>query len=45
MSDTNTVALRIEPNTKDLGEFSVARLLPDRLRNSSSSSVRYFSSA
>ena len=32
MNDTNTVALRIEPNTKDLGEFSVARLLPDKRR-------------
>jgi redox-sensitive bicupin YhaK (pirin superfamily) len=32
MSDSNVVALRIEPNTKDLGEFSVARLLPDQRR-------------
>jgi redox-sensitive bicupin YhaK (pirin superfamily) len=32
MSDLNTVALRIEPDTKDLGEFSVARLLPDKRR-------------
>ena len=32
MSDPSIVALRIEPNTKDLGEFSVARLLPDKRR-------------
>lgn len=32
MSDSNVVALRIEPTTKDLGEFSVARLLPDQRR-------------
>ena len=32
MTAKNVVALRIEPNTKDLGEFTVGRLLPDKRR-------------
>lgn len=32
MNDSSIVALRIAPNTKDLGEFSVSRLLPDKRR-------------
>jgi len=32
MSQENVVALRIEPDTKDLGEFTVGRLLPNKRR-------------
>lgn len=32
MNDPNTALLQLEPDTKDLGEFSVARLLPNEAR-------------
>ena len=32
MTDSSVIVLQIEPQTKDLGEFSVARLLPDKRR-------------
>jgi redox-sensitive bicupin YhaK (pirin superfamily) len=32
VTDSSVIVLQIEPQTKDLGEFSVARLLPDKRR-------------
>lgn len=32
MTSSNSIALRIDPVTKDLGDFSVRRLLPDKRR-------------